>query len=71
MGVWNGRCIAGFSPNGQEILQVKLLVQRPTSFTFGSSHLTNLDEFKKLHQQVDLILYAIAVIPKKSTDCNC
>ncbi|WP_315791111.1 hypothetical protein [Fischerella sp. JS2] len=56
------------SLNGQKILQVKLLVQH--CFTFGSSHLTNFfNEFKKLHQQVDLILYVIAVIAK-STDSN-
>ncbi|HEY9639729.1 MAG TPA: SMP-30/gluconolactonase/LRE family protein [Coleofasciculaceae cyanobacterium] len=40
--LWNGWCIACFSPAGQEILRVQLPVQRPTSLTFGGAHLTDL-----------------------------
>lgn len=40
--LWNGWCIACFSPSGQELLRIKLSVQRPTSVAFGGSHLTDV-----------------------------
>ena len=40
--LWNGWCIACFDPAGQEILRVKMPVQRPTSLTFGGANLTDL-----------------------------
>jgi sugar lactone lactonase YvrE len=40
--LWNGWGIACFNAIGQEILRVKLPVQRPTSLTFGGTHLTDL-----------------------------
>ncbi len=40
--LWDGWCIACFNPVGQELLRVKLPVQRPTSLAFGGSHLTDL-----------------------------
>ena len=40
--LWNGWGIACFDPTGQEIFRVKLPVQRPTSVTFGGSHLMDL-----------------------------
>lgn len=40
--LWDGWCVACFNPTGQEILRVKLPVQRPTSLTFGGSDLTDL-----------------------------
>lgn len=40
--LWNGWCVVCFDPTGQEILRVKVSVQRPTCVTFGGSPLTNL-----------------------------
>lgn len=40
--LWNGWCIACFNPEGQEILRVKMPVQRPTSVCFGGANLTDL-----------------------------
>ncbi|WP_026735431.1 SMP-30/gluconolactonase/LRE family protein [Fischerella sp. PCC 9605] len=40
--LWDGWCIACFNPAGQEILRIKMPIQRPTSLTFGGSHLTDL-----------------------------
>ena len=40
--LWDGWRIACFNPNGEEILQVKLSVQRPTSIAFGGADLTDL-----------------------------
>ncbi|PMB25918.1 SMP-30/gluconolactonase/LRE family protein [Fischerella thermalis] len=40
--LWDGWCIACFNPAGQEILRVKMPVQRPTSLTFGSNNLSDL-----------------------------
>lgn len=40
--LWNGWGIACFDATGKEILRVKLPVQRPTSVTFGGTHLTDL-----------------------------
>ncbi len=40
--LWNGWGVACFNATGQEILRVKLPVQRPTSVTFGGTHLTDL-----------------------------
>jgi sugar lactone lactonase YvrE len=40
--LWNGWCVACFNPNGEEILRVKLPVQRPTCPTFGGADLTEL-----------------------------
>lgn len=40
--LWNGWCITCFNPSGQEILRVKMPVQRPTSLTFAGDNLTDL-----------------------------
>lgn len=40
--LWNGWGIACFNPNGQEILRVKVPIQRPTCVTFGGSDRTDL-----------------------------
>lgn len=40
--LWNGWCVACFDPSGEEVLRVRLPVQRPTCPTFGGSDLTNL-----------------------------
>lgn len=40
--LWNGWCVACFSPEGEEILRVPVPVQRPTCVTFGGSGLTEL-----------------------------
>lgn len=40
--LWDGWCIACFNATGQEILRVKIPVQRPTSVAFGGTHLTDL-----------------------------
>ncbi|MBW4440236.1 MAG: SMP-30/gluconolactonase/LRE family protein [Plectolyngbya sp. WJT66-NPBG17] len=40
--LWDGWCIACFTPTGQEIKRIDLSVQRPTSVTFGGSELTDL-----------------------------
>lgn len=40
--LWNGWCIACFNPSGEEILRVKMPVQRPTSLTFAGVNLTEL-----------------------------
>lgn len=40
--LWDGWCIACFNSIGQEILRVKMPVQRPTCPTFGGTHLSDL-----------------------------
>lgn len=40
--LWNGWCIACFSPTGQQLFRVKLPVQCPTSLAFGGPQLTDL-----------------------------
>lgn len=40
--LWNGWCIACFSPIGEELARIKLPVQRPTSVAFGGVNLTDL-----------------------------
>lgn len=40
--LWNGWCVACFSPAGQELFRVPLPVQRPTSVTFAGPDLTDL-----------------------------
>ena len=40
--LWNGWGVACFNPNGQEILRVKVPIQRPTCVTFGGSDRTDL-----------------------------
>ncbi|KJH71052.1 SMP-30/gluconolactonase/LRE family protein [Aliterella atlantica] len=40
--LWDGWCIVCFNSIGQEILQVKMPVQRPTCPTFGGTDLTDL-----------------------------
>jgi sugar lactone lactonase YvrE len=40
--LWDGWCIACFTPEGQELGRIKLPIQRPTSVAFGGSHLTDL-----------------------------
>lgn len=40
--LWNGWCIACFSPTGEELQRIKLPVQRPTSVAFGGADLTEL-----------------------------
>ncbi|MBW4554131.1 MAG: SMP-30/gluconolactonase/LRE family protein [Aphanocapsa sp. GSE-SYN-MK-11-07L] len=40
--LWDGGCIACFNSAGQELLRIKMPVQRPTSLTFGGSQLTDL-----------------------------
>lgn len=40
--LWDGWCVVCFSPTGQELLRVKVSVQRPTSVTFGGEQLTDL-----------------------------
>lgn len=40
--LWDGWCIACFSPAGQERLRISLPIQRPTSVAFGGNDLTEL-----------------------------
>lgn len=40
--IWDGWCIICFNPVGQEILRIKLPVQRPTCVTFGGADLSEL-----------------------------
>lgn len=40
--LWNGWCIACFTPTGQERFRMQMPVQRPTCVTFGGSRLMDL-----------------------------
>jgi sugar lactone lactonase YvrE len=40
--MWNGWCIIRFDPYGQEMMRVKMPVQRPTCCTFGNEDLQTL-----------------------------
>lgn len=40
--LWNGWRVACFNPSGEEVFQIKLPVQRPTSVTFGGANLSEL-----------------------------
>ncbi|MBD2343493.1 SMP-30/gluconolactonase/LRE family protein [Anabaena subtropica] len=40
--MWDGWCVICFNPKGEEISQIKLPVQRPTSCTFGGEDLRTL-----------------------------
>lgn len=40
--LWNGWCVACFNSAGEEILRLKMPVQRPTSVSFGGENLTDL-----------------------------
>ena len=40
--LWDGWCIACFTPTGQEIMRINLPVHRPTSVAFGGSQLSDL-----------------------------